>query len=161
MTGPRSHGPRPRRIELVRAGWGLALLLAPETVLGRVHHIRVDAPTLGVARILGARQLAQATLSGVDPSPEVLAMGVWVDTAHALSAIGLAAAAPRRARAALTDTAVAGLWAAAGARDLRRGVATPAGHDRRRDRLARVVLGLVPGGRALLGRAREDRTAST
>lgn len=152
---------RPRRYEeLWRAGWGAALLLAPRPILTRVHHVHVDATAIAVARILGARQLAQALLSGVRPSPEVLAMGVWVDGAHAASAVALAAADPGRARAALTDAAVAGVWAAAGARDLRRGTAGPPGHDRHRDRLARRVLRLVPGGQALLRRADRDRAVT-
>lgn len=44
------------------------------------------------SRVLGARQITQAVLSGVRPSPEVLAMGVWIDLAHAASVLGLAAA---------------------------------------------------------------------
>lgn len=59
--------------------------------------------SLIVARILGARRLTQAALSDVGPSPEVLAMGVWVDCAHAT----LASAWPQltgRARAAVAPT---------------------------------------------------------
>lgn len=147
-----------RWIELIRAGWGAALLLAPRHVLTHVHHVRVDTKAIAITRILGARQLTQAALSGANPSPEVLAMGVWVDSAHAATGIALAALDRSRARAALTDTAVAALWAGGGYRDLRAGVATPPQHDRRRDSLARLVLGLVPGGGALLGQANGDRS---
>ncbi len=156
----RTRGPRWRRVELGRAGWGLALLVAPRPVLTRVHHVRVDRAALVVARILGARQLAQALLSGVRPGPEVLAMGVWVDGAHAATAVALAAADRSRARAALTDAAVATAWALAGARDLRRGPVPPPAHDRRRDALARQVLRLVPGGTPLLRQADRDRAAT-
>src|SRR5581483_5459706 len=107
-----------RAIELVRAGWGAALLLAPQHVMERVHHVDVDTKSVVVVRILGARQLTQATLSGFRPSPEVLAMGVWVDAVHALTALGLSAVDRARARGGLTDAAVAGVWAAAGYRDL-------------------------------------------
>lgn len=147
-----------RRIELVRAAWGAALLLAPEQVLGRVHRLRIDRPSVAVARVLGARQLAQAVLSGADPSPEVLAMGVWVDTVHAATAVGLACADRSRARAGLTDAAVAGLWAVLGYRDLTTTGATPSSHQRLRDELARAVLGLVPGGGPLLSRSAAART---
>lgn len=147
-----------RRIELVRGGWGAAMLLAPGQVLEHVHHLRIDRPSLVVARVLGARQLAQAVLSGVDPSPEVLAMGVWVDCAHAATAVGLACADRSRARGGLTDAAVAGLWALLGYRDLSTTGATPSSHQRRRDELARAVLGLVPGGRRLLSRCALART---
>jgi hypothetical protein len=122
-----------------------------------VHHVRVDTKSVVVARILGARQLTQATLSGVRPSPEVLAMGVWVDAVHALTALGLAVVDRSRARAGLTDTAVAALWAAAGYRDLSGAAATPPSFQRRRDQLARIVLGVAPGGRLLLDRVSADR----
>ena len=138
-----------RVIELARAGWGSAMLFAPRIVLARVHHVEVDTKSVLVARVLGARHLTQAALSGVNPSPEVLAMGVWVDVAHASTAVALAVVDRTRARAGLTDTAVAGLWASAGYRDLRTASATPPSHDRRRDALARRVLALVPGGSAL------------
>jgi hypothetical protein len=151
---------RSRQIELVRAGWGAALLIAPRRVLGTMHRVEIDTKSLTVTRILGARQLTQALLSGVRPSPEVLAMGVWVDTVHAMTALGLAAADHTRARAGLTDTAIAGLWAAAGYRDLARRQATAPAHQRRRDKLARTVLGLVPGGDILLRQADTDREPS-
>ena len=108
--------------------------------------MRVDTKSRVIARILGARQLSQAALSGFRPSPEVLAMGVWVDTVHALTALGLALVDGARARAGLTDTAIAGLWATAGYRDLTRGRATPPAHQRRRDQLAVLVLTHAPAG---------------
>lgn len=97
-----------RTIEIARATWGAALLLAPRQTLKVVHRIEMDLTSLLVARVLGARQVGQALLSGVRPSPEVLAMGVWVDLAHAASALALAAVDRRRASAGLTDAAVAG-----------------------------------------------------
>lgn len=148
---------RSRKIELVRAAWGAALLVAPRPVMQNVHHVRVDTKSVVVARILGARQVAQAALSGVRPSPEVLAMGVWVDAVHALTALGLAGLDRSRARAGLTDSAVAAIWAGAGYRDLRRAGATPPSHQRRRDQLALLVLRVVPGGRRLVTHIDADR----
>lgn len=148
---------RSRKIELVRAGWGAALLVAPRQVMTNVHHVRIDTKSVAIARILGARQLAQAALSGFRPSPEVLATGVWVDAVHAMTALGLAVLDRSRARAGLTDTAVASLWAGAGYRDLAFAAPTPPAHQRRRDRLACIVLGAVPGGGALLPRVAADR----
>ena len=146
-----------RSIELARAGWGLALLAAPRQVMEKVHGLEVDTKSVVIARILGARHLTQASLSGFRPSPEVLAMGVWVDGVHALTALGLAAVDRSRARAGLTDTVVAGVWGGAGLRDLSQRTATPPQHQRRRDRLAQMVLGVVPGGRFLLSQAEADR----
>ena len=84
-------------------------------------------------------------------------MGVWVDTVHALTALGLALVDGDRARAGLTDTAIAGLWATAGYRDLTRGRATPPAHQRRRDQLAVLVLTHAPGGRVLRKQINKDR----
>jgi hypothetical protein len=145
-----------RKIELFRATWGAALLIAPRLVMKRVHHVRVDTKSVVVARILGARQLSQAALSGVRPSPEVLAMGVWVDAVHSLTALGLAAVDRSRVRAGLTDTAVAALWAVAGYRDLAGARPAPAAYQRRRDRLAATVLRVAPGGHLLSQQFRAD-----
>lgn len=142
-----------RPIEIARGAWGLVLLLAPAPVLRRFHGVRVDRTSVVVARVLGARHLTQAVLSGVDPSPEVLAMGVWVDGAHGASALGLAAVDHTRARAGLLDTGLALTWAIAGHRALRHPDAQSPRHDRRRDALARVVLRHVPGGRRLMAEA--------
>ncbi|KDE98132.1 hypothetical protein Y900_004025 [Mycolicibacterium aromaticivorans JS19b1 = JCM 16368] len=151
---------RSRSIELTRAGWGLALLVAPRAVMETVHRIEVDTKSVVVARILGARHLTQALLSGWRPSPEVLAMGVWVDAVHAMTAVGLAAVDRSRARAGLTDAAAATVWAGAGYHDLSQRSATPPSHQRVRDRLARIVLGVVPGGAFLLSQVRADRNSS-
>jgi hypothetical protein len=148
---------RSRKIELFRAGWAVALLVAPRYVMTNVHNVGVDRRSIVIARILGARQLTQAALSGVRPSPEVLAMGVWVDAVHAITALGLAVLDRSRARAGMTDTAIASLWAGAGYRDLTSAGSTRPTHQRRRDRLARTVLGVVPGGRPLLRRVAVDR----
>ena len=147
---------RSRRIELARGGWGLAMLLAPRQVMHRMG-VGVDARSVVIGRILGARQLTQAVLSGIRPSPEVLAMGVWVDAVHAVTAVGLAAADRDRMRAGLLDAAIAAGWSGGGYRDLTHAQATPLNHQHLRNRLARIVLGVAPGGRPLLSRANADR----
>jgi hypothetical protein len=105
----------------------------------------------------GARQVAQATLSGASPSPEILALGVWVDLAHASSALALAVVDRSRASAGLTDTAVASVWAVRGWHDLRVAPVPRPTHDRRRDAMARAVLGRVPGGAPLRRMVRARR----
>ena len=146
-----------RRIEILRAGWGAALLLAPEQVLTRLHRVSVDPASVTVARVLGLRHLTQAAFSGLSPSPEVLAVGVWVDATHACSAVGLAVVDPDRARAGLVDAVVAGSWAALGCRDLASGGAAAPARDRRRDRLAGWALGWLPLGKPLRRLAAERR----
>lgn len=145
-----------RAIELIRAGWGGVLLAAPAEVLGHIHGVRVDRRAVVVTRILGARHLVQALLSGVDPGPEVLAAGVWVDTVHSATALGLAVVDRRRARGGVTDALVAASWAALGWRHLRTGKARTDG-VRGRDRLARAVVVALPGGRGLMARAQAVR----
>lgn len=146
---------RSRRIELARLGWGVLLLAAPIRVLGATGG-RVDTRSVIVTRVLGARQVTQGVLSGLRPSPEVVAMGVWVDAAHSATALGLAVADPDRAVAGVADAVVAAGWSWLGLRDLRRAVATPPVHDRVRDAAARAVLRAAPGGGQLLRLA--DRT---
>ncbi|OBK22095.1 hypothetical protein A5634_07930 [Mycobacterium asiaticum] len=144
-----------RYLEGLRSLWGAVLLIAPEVVLGWIHRVHVDHKAVVVTRILGARHLAQAVMSGTHPSPEVLAAGTWVDGVHSLTAVGLAAADPRRARAALTDAAIAALWALFGAHDLHTGSTPPPAHQRVLDRLAGLILPRLPGGRYLWERAQE------
>ncbi|KMO73256.1 hypothetical protein [Mycolicibacterium chubuense] len=145
---------RYRTVEIFRAAWGAALLIAPERVLNATHSAPVDAASRVVTRVLGARHLVQAALSGLRPDPDVLAMGVWVDAVHALTASLLAASDPRRARAGYTDAVIAGGWAVAGCHDLRRGRVAPREHQRVRDGLAALVLRHVPGGRLIRGQQR-------
>ncbi len=144
-----------RTLELFRLVWGVALLARPGDVLRRVHDLRVDQRSLVVARVLGARHIVQAVLSGVRPSPEVLAMGAWVDVAHASTAFAFAATDRERARAGLIDGTLALGWGYGGVHDLGRAAATAPRHQRGRDRLARLVLARVPGGRWLLARGRQ------
>lgn len=145
-----------RAIELVRAGWGAVLLTAPAEMLDHIHGVRVDRKALVVTRILGARHLTQAALSGVNPGPEVLAAGVWVDAVHSATALGLAVLDRRRARGGVTDAAVAASWAVLGWRHLRAGRARTDGVGAR-DRLARTVVGALPGGGGLMARAQAVR----
>ncbi len=141
-----------RGLEVLRAAWGGVLLVSPAEVLDHIHGVEVDRKALVVTRILGARHLVQASFSGINPGPEVLAAGVWVDTVHALTAFGLAAVDRRRARGGVTDGAVAALWAGLAVRHLRTGDVRT-GTVRGRDRLARTVLNVLPGGRRVLALA--------
>ncbi len=109
----------PRLVASVRVGWGAVLLVAPRPVLAGVHHVRVDRASLVVARVLGARQVAQGVVTVARPDPTVAGLGVVVDVLHAASMVGLAAVDRGRARGALTEAAVAATWAALGYASLR------------------------------------------
>jgi len=145
-----------RRVEVARVAYSLAMLAVPRR-LQRLLGVPADRTGTVVVRVLGARQLVQGLASGLSPSPEVLAMGVWVDLAHASTGLGLAAVDRSRARAGLIDAALAAGWAAAGLWDLGTVRATPPAHDRRRDELARTVLRHAPGGGWLLAQAHAAR----
>ncbi|CAM4276278.1 hypothetical protein MB901379_01453 [Mycobacterium basiliense] len=97
---------RHRSIEVLRGAWGAALVAAPHRVLGPIPGIQVDSRSRFIARILGARHLTQATLSGYRSSPEVLAMGVWW-TPPSQRPRGLAVVDSGRARAGVSDAVIA------------------------------------------------------
>ncbi|WP_344915434.1 SDR family oxidoreductase [Streptosporangium oxazolinicum] len=108
--------PPVRAIEVARAAWGLALLMAPAQVL-RVLGGRGNRGAKAVARLLGARQLGQAAWSGLRPSREVLAGGAVTDLVHAGTVLALGAANGRWRRVALSDAGIALAWSLAGLRD--------------------------------------------
>jgi hypothetical protein len=107
-----------RAQELLRAGWGLALLLAPDTVVSRLGAASPDRTTRLVARVLGGRHLAQALATLARPTRPVLRWGGFADVAHAGTGLMLAATDARYRRAALVDAMVA---TALGARSVRSG----------------------------------------
>lgn len=131
-----------RRLEIVRGGWALTCLVAPGLVLRRAGGDESSAGGKAVMRVLGARQLAQAVLSGARPSAEVLAVGAWVDAVHSATALGLGALDGKRRHAATVDALVAAGFAALGRRDV---PAAPTGGRRWQDRAARALLPILPG----------------
>jgi hypothetical protein len=110
-------------LQLIRAGYGMVLVLAPGPAIGLVTGGVPSRRACRVAQVLGIRHLIQAALTAVAPRPEVLALGGQVDAVHTASML-LAAIRPAERRAALTDAlaeaalAAAGFSAAIQARDL-------------------------------------------
>ncbi len=111
----------PAALLVARSTYGGALLLAPARWLSAVARTPVDRPAAAVARVLGARELAQAALVDRRPTRDRLLVGAGVDAAHAASMVPVARWAHRRAhrrlaaRSARTATgfATASLIAAA------------------------------------------------
>lgn len=105
---------------VVRACWGLALLVAPRALLRAVE--RGERPVLPAAlvamRVLGVRHLAQTLVEAVGPWPTVGYLGAGTDGLHALSDVGMAVLVPRWRRAALVDTAIATAFTASTIRSL-------------------------------------------
>lgn len=103
-----------RTLQLIRAGYGAALLLVPGPA---IHLATGHAPsprTCRTARLLGVRHLVQSALTAVVPLPVTFAIGGQVDTAHAASMLLLAAVSRPGRRAALTDALTEAAFAAAG-----------------------------------------------
>ncbi len=123
---------------LVRAGYGVLLVCAPDPVVRRYGGHPADRRARVVARILGARHLTQAVLTLGTPGPTVLALGVEADLAHAASMLGLGAVDRARRRAALIDAAGAGSFALAGAMLARRTPPAPI-HSIRDNTAARLA----------------------
>lgn len=98
-----------------RLAYGVPLLLAPSVAV-RLAGSPADGASAAVARILGARHVAQAlTLERAGSRSRVL-LGAGVDLLHTLSMIGVAALSKDHRRAASLDAALAlglaacGLW---------------------------------------------------
>jgi hypothetical protein len=103
-----------RALQLARAGYGAALLLQPGPAIRLATGHRPSRRACRVARLLGARHLAQATLTAFAPRPGVFAAGADVDVLHAASMVMLAAADRAARRTALTDAVAEAALAAAG-----------------------------------------------
>lgn len=121
--------PAARWFAAVRAAYGLALLCWPGQVTRLAQGAQASGRIQVVARVLGGRHLAQATVTAARPSREVLALGAGTDLAHAASMLALAATGRRGHRAALADAAVAVAFAMAGSA-LARDQADPDGQAR-------------------------------
>ncbi len=102
-------------VQAVRAGYGAALLLVPGRVIRACTGSQAGSRTRTVARVLGARHLAQAAVTlGSGASAESLGLGAAVDITHAASMAVLALADRRVRRVTLTDALIETAFAAAG-----------------------------------------------
>jgi hypothetical protein len=114
VTAPAAGTAAARELQMIRVGYGAALVLMPGTTIflatGRVPGRR----TRRVAQVLGARHLAQAAVTAFAPVPDVLALGAEVDAAHAASMVALATASRAARHAAMTDALAEAVFAAIG-----------------------------------------------
>lgn len=113
---------------LVRGAYGVALCCVPGPLIRLASGQPGDSRARAVARLLGARHLAQAALTAARPSREILVLGAEVDLLHAASMLALAMEDAPRRRLGLTDGLVAAAFAADGLVAARRygGPARPA-----------------------------------
>ena len=94
----------------LEAGAGTVLLLRPGTLID-LTGASADRPTRRVLQVLGARQLLQALVIGLRPSPKRLAVGASIDVLHASSMVLAAAVLPGHRRLAALSAGQAGVCA--------------------------------------------------
>jgi hypothetical protein len=103
-----------RALQLARAGYGVTLLLQPGSAIRLATGRPPSRGACRVARLLGARHLAQATLTALAPRPGMFAAGTAADALHAASMLMLAVVDRTARRTALTDAMAEAAFAAAG-----------------------------------------------
>ena len=106
--------PETRYLVQIRAGLGAAHLVVPGLVGGLLVGRALDHRARVIIRVLGARQLAQAAATAVQPTAAVHALGAEADAAHALSMVTLGLLSHRWRRAAFADAVLAAGFAVAG-----------------------------------------------
>jgi hypothetical protein len=104
----------PRALQLVRVAYGTALLIRPGPVIQLAAGRPPGQRVCRVARVLGARHVAQAALTAGWPAPGLFAAGAAADAVHAASMLLLAAISGPGRRVALADAAVETTFAVAG-----------------------------------------------
>jgi hypothetical protein len=103
-----------RELQMMRVGYGAALVLMPGTTIFLATGRLPGKRTRQVVQVLGARHLAQTALTAAAPRPGVFAIGWQVDAVHAASMLLLAAVSRACRSAALTDALTEAAFAAAG-----------------------------------------------
>lgn len=104
-----------RTLNLVRAGYGAVLLVAPAAVARAYTGRKARHNDVLLARILGVRQLVQAAACAGHADRATFEIGAEVDLGHAASTVAAAVLLTTLRRAALIDTGVALGFAAGGA----------------------------------------------
>lgn len=93
--------------DLVRVGYGLGVLIAPDRVAHALAGSELDDPARMVVRARGAVLAAQGLALLAHDSDGLRRLCLGIDTLHALSMVVLAGVDPDHRRLALTDGAVA------------------------------------------------------
>lgn len=99
------------RLELTRGIYGGVLLSAPRVVAVRVLRMPPAPHATTVVKLLGARQITQALVTGFPIARRLRPLGAVVGVLHCLSMVALAALSRTYRRAALTDAVIAGAFA--------------------------------------------------
>ncbi len=123
MDTPGGSAPAPQ-LRAPRVALGMSELLFPRAILLPFLRSRpfdcsrpfdwsqIDGRAVWVVRVLGARQLGQAVLTGTEP--KFTGLGAVVDAIHGASMVALAVRSLRWRRAALSEAAMAAALSIAG-----------------------------------------------
>jgi hypothetical protein len=115
VTGRPSRPSAPERAAaLLRGAYGVALCCAPGPITGLVGGTSSTPGDRAVARVLGARHVAQAVVTLGRPTPAVLALGAGADVLHSASMVALAVLDRPRRRLGAADALIAAAFAVAG-----------------------------------------------
>jgi hypothetical protein len=104
---PSGFQDRPRLLLACRAAFGAELVMAPGPLLRLLGGEPADGRAVLVARILGARQLAEAALLWRFGGRRTMRLGALVDLIHAGTAAAAAAADARHRRLAAINVLTA------------------------------------------------------
>jgi hypothetical protein len=102
-----------RTLQKIRAGYGMALVVAPGTTIYLATGYWPGRRMRWVAQLLGVRHLAQTALTAAVPTPGTFALGGQADLLHATSMLFAAVSRTGR-RAALMDALAETAFAIAG-----------------------------------------------
>jgi hypothetical protein len=137
----------------LRAGYGAALLLLPDSLGGQLTGGRLTRATRRSIRILAARQLFEAAVCAVDPRPSVVRLEALVDAIHAGTMGVVAVATDNRSsrRAAVLNVVTAAAFVGADivamSQARARYQSAPSGYNRLlylRDKIARQLCEVLP-----------------
>jgi hypothetical protein len=103
-----------RGVALLRAGVGAALTVFPDRVASAAEGRPAASLARRATRVLGVRQLVQATLTLTAPQLLPPLRGAVIDALHLVSTMLLAAVSPRHRRAALMNAALAATFCGLG-----------------------------------------------
>jgi hypothetical protein len=103
----------PQALGLTEAIWGAVLLSSTGSLLPRVARESLDPRVIPVARVLGARHLAQGLVIALRPNHLTLQVGAAVDALHSATMVTAAAANLGPRRLTMASALMAGAFSAA------------------------------------------------
>jgi hypothetical protein len=101
-----------RPVDVLRLAYGVVLLVTPAALVRRTGHPSSDLRLRRLARILGARHVAQAVAAATWRTAPARRLGATVDGLHVATDLAWALVDRRRRRLALGDAVLASAFCA-------------------------------------------------